>query len=263
MPSLTEWYRYVDRVSRPASRLQDEGEPVEWRPWLEMSDPDPAPVSAPLTDVPDLAELLGKSALIPQSASPAREEFEDLTINDPLPAIPVFTVPELHVPSFELKAPRWGEIQPEAEPTEADEEPEETERVAEMGVKGGAASAAARIKASPNWDLLSRVRGEEGGSEAGAESGRSRFRESRQELIERLVDPTLSLEQTAVILGVCPTTVRRYTNKGLLRHFRTKGNQRRFRLSDVVEFMESRAAEIEADGEADRAAGLQDTATED
>ena len=69
-------------------------------------------------------------------------------------------------------------------------------------------------------------------------------------------NPTLSLEQTAVILGVCPTTVRRYTNKGLLRHFRTKGNQRRFRLSDLVEFMDSRAAEIEADSEADCAAGL-------
>ena len=61
--------------------------------------------------------------------------------------------------------------------------------------------------------------------------------ESRDELIERLLDPTLTLQETAKLLNVCPTTVRRYTNRGVLDHFRTPGNQRRFRLSDVLEFM--------------------------
>jgi excisionase family DNA binding protein len=65
------------------------------------------------------------------------------------------------------------------------------------------------------------------------------FGESRHELIERLLDPPLTLEETARLLGVCPTTVRRYTNKGVLSHFRTAGNQRRFRLSDIVAFVES------------------------
>ncbi len=65
------------------------------------------------------------------------------------------------------------------------------------------------------------------------------FRESRQELLARLLDPPLSLEEAARILNVCPTTVRRYTNRGLLPHFRTAGNQRRFRFSDIVAFMES------------------------
>jgi excisionase family DNA binding protein len=64
------------------------------------------------------------------------------------------------------------------------------------------------------------------------------FRESRGDLIQRLLDPELSLEEAARVLGVCPTTVRRYTNRGLLKHHRTGGNQRRFRLSDVLEFME-------------------------
>lgn len=64
------------------------------------------------------------------------------------------------------------------------------------------------------------------------------FRETREELIRRLLDPELTLEDTARVLGVCPMTVRRYTNKGLLPHHRTPGNQRRFRLSDVLEFME-------------------------
>ena len=64
------------------------------------------------------------------------------------------------------------------------------------------------------------------------------FGESREDLIKRLVDPEMSLEETARLLGVCPATVRRYTNRGWLRHHRTKGNQRRFRLSGVVDFVE-------------------------
>ncbi len=64
------------------------------------------------------------------------------------------------------------------------------------------------------------------------------FREPREDLIRRLVDPELSLEDTARLLGVCPATVRRYTNRGWLSHHRTKGNQRRFRLSGIVAFVE-------------------------
>jgi len=62
--------------------------------------------------------------------------------------------------------------------------------------------------------------------------------ETREDLIQRLLDPHLSLQETAKLLNVCPTTVRRYTNRGLLAHYRTPGNQRRFRLSDVLAFME-------------------------
>lgn len=64
------------------------------------------------------------------------------------------------------------------------------------------------------------------------------FRETREGLIQRLLDPVISLEEAARILNVCPTTVRRYTNRGVLKHLRTAGNQRRFRLSDVLTFME-------------------------
>jgi len=68
---------------------------------------------------------------------------------------------------------------------------------------------------------------------------RGEFKETREELIKRLLDPELSLEEVARILGVCPATVRRYTNRNWLRHHRTKGGQRRFRLSGVVKFVES------------------------
>jgi excisionase family DNA binding protein len=102
-----------------------------------------------------------------------------------------------------------------------------------------------------NWEMLSRMRSRE----VAQNSYKSPFRETREELIQRLLDPPLTLEEAARLLGVCPTTVRRYTNKGVLRHFRTSGNQRRFRLSDVLDFMDSRGAELEADAKVDQEAG--------
>jgi hypothetical protein len=66
---------------------------------------------------------------------------------------------------------------------------------------------------------------------------RGEFKESRQELIKRLLDPELSLEETSRLLGVCPATVRRYTNRTWLAHHRTVGGQRRFRLSNIVKFV--------------------------
>lgn len=65
------------------------------------------------------------------------------------------------------------------------------------------------------------------------------FKETRNALIKRLLDPELSLEETSRLLGVCPATVRRYTNRSWLTHHRTEGGQRRFRLSDIVKFVEA------------------------
>ena len=67
---------------------------------------------------------------------------------------------------------------------------------------------------------------------------RGDFKETREELVQRLLNPELSLEETSRLLGVCPATVRRYTNRGWLTHHRTQGGQRRFRLTDVVKFVE-------------------------
>jgi len=84
-----------------------------------------------------------------------------------------------------------------------------------------------------------------------AQNSYKAFKETREGLIQRLLDPTISLEEAARILNVCPTTVRRYTNRGVLRHYRTAGNQRRFKLSDVLVFMEngSRRGKAESDDE--------------
>jgi excisionase family DNA binding protein len=67
---------------------------------------------------------------------------------------------------------------------------------------------------------------------------RDGFKQSRAELIRRLVDPEINLEEASRLLGVCPATVRRYTNRGWLDHVRTKGGQRRFRLSHIVAFVD-------------------------
>lgn len=80
-----------------------------------------------------------------------------------------------------------------------------------------------------------------GNDETAKGSYKREFRETRIELIKRLLDPTLSLEDTARLLNVCPTTVRRYTNRGLLTHQRTSGDQRRFKLSDVLAFLEAQS----------------------
>jgi excisionase family DNA binding protein len=80
-----------------------------------------------------------------------------------------------------------------------------------------------------------------------AQNSYKAFKESRATLIERLLDPPLTLEEAARILNVCPTTVRRYTNRGVLTHFRTAGNQRRFRLSEVLAFMESQFGGVKPD----------------
>ena len=72
------------------------------------------------------------------------------------------------------------------------------------------------------------------------------FKESREELIRRLLDPELSLEEVSRLIGVCPATVRRYTNRGWIEHHRTKGGQRRFRLGNVVKFVDKHGRTPEA-----------------
>ena len=64
------------------------------------------------------------------------------------------------------------------------------------------------------------------------------FKETRSELMRRLLDPELTLEEVSRLLGVCPATIRRYTNRGWLEHHRTKGGQRRFRLSSLAKHVE-------------------------
>lgn len=73
-----------------------------------------------------------------------------------------------------------------------------------------------------------------------AASHYKRYKETRREMLNRLLNPVLNLEDAARLLGVCPASVRRYTDRGVLAHHRTEGNQRRFHLADVVAFIQAR-----------------------
>jgi len=64
--------------------------------------------------------------------------------------------------------------------------------------------------------------------------------DKRQELIKQLLDPQVNLEEAALLLNVCKSTVRHYTDSNLLPHIRTIGGQRRFRFSDILVFLEKR-----------------------
>ncbi len=152
------------------------------------------------------------------------------------------------------------EVQPEpvaaAEPREPPEEKPEPDDVAGEAVAAAAQAglftdpdAAAAPLPRPTATTLTRRRStsrpqpQQGELPLGLEPlvekpSRRSATETREDLIQRLLDPHLSLQETAKLLNVCPTTVRRYTNRGLLAHYRTPGNQRRFRLSDVLAFME-------------------------
>jgi len=67
------------------------------------------------------------------------------------------------------------------------------------------------------------------------------LRESRIDLISKMLDPNLSLEDAARLLNVRALSVRTPVAKGLLTHQRASGDQRRFKLSDVLSFLETQS----------------------
>ena len=236
---LDGWYRYVESVSRPAVRGEeakevDLPEPRPWRPWSEVQSE--ARAEAAQQDPSARAEQFLEH-LVPRL--PTVEELKQEQ-DVQLPALPIFETPKLNPPRLDVRINRLaGFLAPAL--------------AAETGVKGGLSAASTALPLGAvglmprHWEILARLPSDE----VTQNSYKSQFKESREELVSRLLDPPLTLEETARLLGVCPTTVRRYTNKGLLRHFRTNGNQRRFHLSDVLQFIERRADEISDDARRD------------
>jgi len=72
--------------------------------------------------------------------------------------------------------------------------------------------------------------------------GRRPLTETREEIILRLLDPEMTLHEAAALLNLSKATVRRYTTIGKLNCSRTAGGQRRFRLSDLLTFLEAGGA---------------------
>lgn len=238
-----------------------EAAPALWRPWLPAGEDEQVVEAVRPEEVPDLPASIGAGGLA-EALMPAVVEYEDPTVDDELEPMREFEIVRLEPPAFELSIPRLRPItaiapdRPAAGPEElpppapADERATrapEGPAAADRSGPADAAGAADPARRARCLERLAQIRGEET-----PQNGRPRPRGSREELVQRLVDPTLTLEETALLLGVCPTTVRRYTNRGHLKHFRTRGNQRRFRFSDVLEFLDARGSEVEADARAER-----------
>lgn len=79
------------------------------------------------------------------------------------------------------------------------------------------------------------------GTSAPRHPGRPALRETREEIIQRLLDPDLTLHEAAALLNVSKATLRRYTDSGKLACSRTAGGQRRFKLLAVLALLEARA----------------------
>ena len=98
--------------------------------------------------------------------------------------------------------------------------------------------------------VISTARAKRGGGARTAKSGgKQRQRvpeESRSQLLERLINPIISLRETGILLEVCPATVRRYSDRGLLPHVRTTGRQRRFYFRDVLALVQKMEAKRNA-----------------
>ncbi len=204
MRSLQDWTRYLEQQEQDLQTTPSAPKPKEEKPATP-------PIPAVPTPKPEDVET--PAFLRAQRPEPSAE------VSTPAPAKPA--APKADAPA--KPAPKKSVPRPKPAPAQSD--------AADPIVK--AVNMRKRLPASLNVEGI--------GEREVARSSYKSFKESREELIQRLIDPILTLEEVARILNVCPTTVRRYTNRGVIAHQRTAGNQRRFRLSDVLAFLEQQS----------------------
>lgn len=64
--------------------------------------------------------------------------------------------------------------------------------------------------------------------------------DERKKIIEKLLDPEVTLQEAAILLTISRATLRRYSDKGLISCIKTPTGQRKFKLSSLLEFQEKR-----------------------
>ncbi len=241
--------RSVRQISAPLGDLEEEG-----------AQEAPAPESGLLSDEEEVERL------------PEAEPEEPAEgVQPPPEEVPEPSEPEDE--AFEPADEEWDQIEAAPEAIAADEEGEESleEEIPAARTEGLLTEPEPEPPTPSRAPAKARTRRRRGPAPEQAELPlglepvvekplRRSATETREELIQRLLDPHLTLQETAKLLNVCPTTVRRYTNRGLLAHYRTPGNQRRFRLSDVLAFMERQG--IPAHGLERKRSGLMGEAAE-
>lgn len=226
--------------------------PVPFEPTLDVEAGIPVfadylPSKAPETEAlqqhpPVVAQLLEDDTWGPVSVLlPLRSAFSPTSTPPPTPPLPSDSEGESNPGDRRRKrAPHARNVQPE-------------------NVASGLDSADLWSQVPRHVRTLLALERREEEREVAQSSYKRPFQEKRAELIARILDPVLSLEDTARLLNVCPTTVRRYTNKGILTHYRKEPErpsehnleretrQRRFRLSDILAFLETQQTALEAD----------------
>jgi excisionase family DNA binding protein len=274
--SLSDWYRYLESQFVEGERAVQEGQPPSQptahaeseMPPPASASPEPADLSQPVSASPEPSE---------QSQPASHTEREASHAEPPLGrAQEAYALVSLRIPDFLAFVPllreELGLPAPEAPPAQAAVsvvEKRDIQRGAGMATEPKARLRKHRPKQTDPEQLIPpemdeiwaklprylRYLAEWSDDSVTDKYYPVRGRESREELIARLTDPVLSLEDVARLLGVCPATVRRYTNRGWLRHFRTEGNQRRFRLSDIVAFLEEQIRRVPPSSRAKRSSG--------
>ena len=266
---LGKWLKYVQQQVEAVGGAVKEGEPQETpKPEAEPPEAQDQPDSVVVRDrlgralASEAAEVETASVMADSSLLDERPEllerrpavFDDTDIPDVEDYLPFLREPELAPePPPERDQGSLFVSEGTGEPKPVVREPEKPE-ISREQVRPEPAQRALRRDVAPPaapelgevrnlWDQLPRhiqlLVGQY--PKEIPQHSYKKFKETREELVARLLDPPLTLEETARVLNVCPTTVRRYTNRGALTHFRTAGNQRRFRLSDVLAFLESTA----------------------
>jgi len=250
-----DWQRYVKKETQRL--MQKSGRPVV---ELKIADPEPAPQAPERTsDEQPIRQPSYSEGRKPPVPGVPREEALQVSDDEIGRTVRPFTVQDYRDIRPLASMPRYSPIEepavePEPEPvSEPEPEPvsEPVQAVPEPVVEPPkpAVTPPVEKKEPKKRGRKKKTESDEPGLFAKDVSehqaiNRQRLakksRIEREELIEKLLDPVISLEEAATLIGVCKTTVRRYTNKGELECLRTPGSQRRFKLSQVLEFVKNR-----------------------
>jgi hypothetical protein len=201
------------------------------------------------TDIPDFEGFLAKKPTAPSGTGTPKPAPEP----KPIPT----SAPSAAAPVTEAPLPT-----PKRQSTTGGRRARHVKNVRPESVHGGTAIVKAWLQFPKQVEILVAMYKQDAG-EVAQNSYKRPFAEKRIELIERIIDPILTLEETARLLNVCPTSVRRYTNRGILTCYRKEveggtgsatgkeTRQRRFRLSDILAFLEAQQSVVEADRKTD------------
>ena len=255
VPDVEDFFSFLSRPrsAEPADVVQEEPkESIPERPRPEFNRPEPLKPGRPEVQESkgaisgDLSEGTGEPRPIVRDAQPQILSGSKPDTDQEAKAQPVVAP----TPQPKVESAPVARVEVNTESAVTAEPADEPQQTAAKAIKIVTPSTE-ESNVQANWDRIPhhlQTLFSSPDSEI-AQNSYKTFKESRGELIQRLLDPVISLEEAARVLNVCPTTVRRYTNRGVLHHIRTAGNQRRFRLSDVLVFMENGPRRIKAASE--------------